>query len=330
VSTALSRRQFVAGAAGVGLLAGCGRLPWQAEPTLGVPRIGWLSMEADTQPWENALREGLRALGYQEGENILVESRYGVGTPEQLPALVADLTRLPVAVIVAATGTDAEAVLQATRTTPIVVALSSDPVGAGLVASLARPGGNITGLSIFAPRLSGKRLELLHDTLGRPSRLAILGNPATTAWAMEAPETLAAAAALGMPVQVLEASEPSALERLIEAAMREHVGGLIVLTGTNPYRSRIIELAAQNRLPAMYPQRDFVAAGGLMSYGPSYPAVLRRAAYYVDRILKGTQPADLPIEQPMTFEFVVNLKTARELGITFPDEIMLQVTEIIQ
>jgi putative ABC transport system substrate-binding protein len=325
-----TRREFVAGAASVALLAGCGRLPWQPQPAAKPPRIGWLSFEADTQPWEDAFREGLRELGYQDGENILLESRYAAGKPEQLPALAAELVGLPVALIVAATGTDAEVVLRATRTIPIVVATSSDPVGAGLVASLARPGGNVTGLSIFAPRLSEKRLELLHDTIRRPSRLAMLGNPAVTAWALEGPATLAAAQILGMPVHILEAGEPSALESLFEAATQEHADGLIVLTGTNPYRSRIIELAAHSQLPAMYPQRDFVAAGGLMSYGPNYLAMHRRAAYYVDRILKGTKPADLPVEQPMTFEFVVNLKTAQALGITFPHEIMLQVTEVIQ
>jgi putative tryptophan/tyrosine transport system substrate-binding protein len=213
-----------------------------------------------------------------------------------------------------------------------VQAVGPDLIQMGLVASLAQPGGNLTGNSPLRTPLAGKRLELLKETVPAVARVAALGNPGVPGWAEEVGETQGVAQALALQFHSLEVREAADLEGAIQAAISERVEALVVLSGTVflANRARLASLAAQHRLPATYYQREFVAAGGLMSYGPSNPALHRRAAYYVDRILRGTQPADLPIEQPMTFEFVVNMKTAQALGITFPNEIMLQVTEVIQ
>jgi putative tryptophan/tyrosine transport system substrate-binding protein len=327
----LSRRTFVLGAGGLGLLAGCGRLPWQAQAPPKVYRIGFLSGTVSASSAElEAFRQALRALGYVEGHNITFEYRF-TERDEQMPALAADLVRLPVDIIVGS-GTPAnQAAKDATATIPIVIASSGDPVKTGLVASYAHPGGNLTGFSSLAQGLSGKRLQLLTEAVPGVSRVAVLGNPANPVVAVTFSELPTAAQSLGVRLQILEVQDPGEFEGAFEAAARE--GAEALITELDPlignYRTPIVELAAKHRLPAMYPIADFAQAGGLMAYGVTLSDLYRRAAGFVDKILKGTKPADLPVEQPMTFDFVVNMKTAQALGITFPNEIMLQVTEVI-
>jgi putative ABC transport system substrate-binding protein len=330
----ISRRQFAlgAGVTGFGLLAGCGRLPFQQDAPPKVYRIGFLSgaVSASSAEFE-AFRQTLRALGYVEGHNLVLESRFNE-RDDQLPALAADLVRLPVDIIVGS-GTPAnQAAKDATGTIPIVIAASGDPVKTGLVASYAHPGGNLTGFSALTQGLSGKRLQLLTEAIPGVSRVAVLGNPANPVVALTLSEMPAAAHTLGVGLQVLEVQDPGDFEGAFETAAREGAEALITELDTmiSNYRTPIVELAAKHRLPAMYPIADFARAGGLMAYGVTLPDLYRRAAGFVDKILKGTRPADIPIEQPMTFDFVVNLKTAQALGITFPNEIMLQVTEVIQ
>jgi putative ABC transport system substrate-binding protein len=340
----LSRRQFVVGAGavgvsaatGVGLLAGCGRLPWQGQVPPKAYRLGWLTTGAltgDGSPGFAALLQGLRDRGYIDGQNISLVPRYAEGYPDRLPDLAAELVGLPVDVIVAAGGGPAAlAAQQATTTIPIVIIETGDAVTSGLAASLGRPGANITGVSLMSPVLSGKRLQLLKETLPGMSRVAVLWSADNSAVARTFEETQAAAETLGLHLQSLEVRGPNDLERAFEAATREESDALMTLP--DPFmlsqRTRIGGLAVGHRLPGMNPFREYVDAGGLMSYGPSLLLLFQRATYLVDRILKGAKPADLPVEQPMTFDFVVNLKTARELGITFPNEIMLQVTDVIQ
>jgi putative tryptophan/tyrosine transport system substrate-binding protein len=330
----LSRRQFVVGAgvsaAGFGLLAGCGRLPWQAEPPAKVYRLGFLStglLEAEFE----ALLQSLHERGYVQGQNIVVEYRTAKLVGDRLPVLAAELVQLPVDAIVAA-GTPAHlAAARATGTIPIIT-LVGDPVGDGLAASLARPGGNVTGLTSLDATLAAKRLELLKETVPRASRIAVLWRASNQSKAAEFRETQTAAQILGLELISLEVGSPEELEPAFAPAHREGADALVVLGDGLTYTraAQIVALAAQQKLPALYEGKEFVDVGGLMSYGPSLTAAFRRAAYYVDRILKGAKPADLPVEQPMTFEFVINLKTAAALGLTFPNEILLQVTEVIQ
>jgi putative tryptophan/tyrosine transport system substrate-binding protein len=332
----LHRRQFVlgAGAAGLGLLAGCGRLPWQAQAPTRVPRIGVLTLvTADPGDADNAaFRQGLRDLGYTEGQNITLEWRSPDGRIEQYPALAADLVRRSVDVIVAQGTAASGAAKQASATIPVVMAYGSDPVRAGLVASLARPGGNVTGLASLNRQLGGKRLELLRDTVPGLARVALLWNPEIAERADEFAETAAAAQALGLGLQSVELRQGGHPEHAFASILQGRADALFVQGDpvTNRYRPEIGEFATAHGLPTMAIRRGFVEAGSLMSYGPNFADMNRRAAYYVDRILKGAKPADLPVEQPMTFDFVVNMKTAQALGITFPNEIMLQVTEVIQ
>jgi putative ABC transport system substrate-binding protein len=320
----------VVGAAGLGLLAGCGRLPGQA-PALKAPRLGILATEANEANL-GEFQQGLADLGYTVGRNVLIEIRHAAG-PEQLPALAAELVGLPVDIVVTQGQTATRAARQATGTIPVVqMAGGGDLVEAGLIASLARPGGNVTGLTSMAPQLTGKRLELLEAAIPSVSRVAVLLGVGIGANAPTWIELQNAARVLGLELQLLELHDPDGIEGAFGVATRERAEALLVVTDplTLNRPQRIVDLAAQNRLPAMYARRDFVVAGGLMAYGPNGAGQHRRAAYYVDRIVKGTRPADLPVEQPMTFEFVVNMKTAQALGITFPNEIMLQVTEVIQ
>jgi putative ABC transport system substrate-binding protein len=325
-----SRRRFVqgVGVAGLGLLAGCGRLPWQAQQPSKVHRIGWLGFDAPP-PLREAFQQGLRDLGYVEGQYVLVQLHSGDGQADPLPEHAAELVQLAVDVIVAATGTDAKAAQNATSNIPIVFATSADPVGQELVVSLARPGGNVTGVSTVQQQLAGKRVELLKEVFPGLSQVGVL-------WATAAAnrrlweDTRAAAQALGLGSQLLELPDPNGFESVAESINRQRVDGLIALSGTRPYLSQIVDLAARDRLPAIYPQREFVEAGGLMTYGPNVAASFRRAAYFVDRILKGTSPADLPVEQPREFDFVINLRTAQALGLTIPPHVLLQATELIQ
>jgi putative tryptophan/tyrosine transport system substrate-binding protein len=332
----LSRRRFVVGVAGLGLLAGCGRWPGQPAPSARVPRIGYLGFDGASSNDRVGLREGLRERGYVEGENIIIVDRFvPFDVPNAnaaLPGLAAELVAEGVDVLVAASVPQTQAAIGATRSIPIVFVLHPDPVGAGHVESLARPGGNVTGMSIFSTPLSAKRLELLKDTLPSVSRIAVLGPPEAgpgSASAMN--ETRTAAAEMGIQLQVLSVRSPEDFDRAFESILAEPAEAVLLMPGGPLLSSpRILEFLAQHRLPSMGTNRRQPEQGALMAYGADQDAIRRRSAYFVDRILKGAKPADLPVEQPMTFDFVVNLKTAQALGITFPNEILLQVTEVIQ
>jgi putative ABC transport system substrate-binding protein len=330
----LSRRAFVGWAAGLGLVAGCGRLPGQAPAR--VYRVGFLSRSspAGDAPLFEAFRQGLTERGYVEGQNLTIEYRSTEGQEERLRDLAAELVRLPVDVIVARSTPAVHAAKEATSRIPIVFPNVGDPVGDDLVASLARPGGNVTGLSGLDVQLETKRLELLKEAVPGISRVAWLRDTtvgATSAGLGERPIE-DAARLLGVELQTPAIRGPDDFESAFEAATRERADAVLMGAGSAVVTEgmRIVGLAAKHRLPTMYLRKDFVAAGGLIAYGVHLPDQFRRAAYYVDRILKGAKPADLPVEQPMRFDFVVNLKTAQALGLTFPNEIMLQVTEVIQ
>jgi ABC-type uncharacterized transport system substrate-binding protein len=307
------------------------------QPAAGkVYRIGILGNIPLTNPegarlW-GAFIQGLRDLGYVEGQNITIEYRFSEGQYERLPDLAADLVRLKVDVIVAPATQNVLVAKQATRTIPIVMTGAGDPVGNGLVASLARPGGNVTGLSILAFETVGKQLELLKEIVPGFSRVAVLGNPTTQMYSAWLGEVKVAARSLGVQLQILEARGPDNFESAFAAMTRERVGALLVPTDGMflLHRTRIVELAAKSRLPAMYGTKEYVDVGGLMVYGASLRDNFRRAATYVDKILKGTKPADLPVEQPTTFEFVINLKTAKALGLTIPPSVLARADEIIQ
>jgi putative ABC transport system substrate-binding protein len=310
----------------------------KAQQPAKIPRIGVLSvLPAPTPsappPTLEAFRQGLRELGYVEGQNIAIEYRYAEGKFERLPDLAAELVRLKVDVIVTHTDPAIRAAKQATSQIPIVMAVVGDPVVTGLAASLARPGGNITGLSFLAPELAGKRLELLKETVPRLSRVAVLWNSPSVAMRHTFREAQVAAGALGLAFISLEVQgNPEDFERVFSTTPRERPDGLFVTLDpfTRLHRKRIVELAAKHQLPAIYEQREFVDAGGLMSYGPSVPDMWRRAATYVDKILKGAKPADLPVEQPTRFELVINLKTAKALGLTIPQSVILRADQAIQ
>jgi putative tryptophan/tyrosine transport system substrate-binding protein len=330
-----SRRQIVQGAglAGLGLWAGCGRWPGQVPTQPKVPRIGWL---ASSGPGPGLLLEsfqrGLRELGYVEGQNLAIEYRHAEGQSERFPGLAAELVRLRVDAIVATGNPAIRAAKDATSSIPIIIINSRDPVGAGLVATLARPGGNVTGLSMLAPQLAGKRLELLKDTVPGLSYVGILWEGINPDRQNDFGEIQAAVQALGIRVQFLELQQPDDIESSFEAAARDRLDGLIVLPASliGNRQNQVADLAAKHRLPSLYDRRSFVDTGGLMSYGPNELEQFRRAAYYVDRILKGAKPADLPVEQPMRFDFVLNLRTAQALGLTIPHHVLLQATEVIQ
>jgi putative tryptophan/tyrosine transport system substrate-binding protein len=305
-----------------------------------VYRVGQLSAGSPPEvspfvQWTaEAFRQGLRALGYVEGQNLALTWRFAEGSLERLPELAAELVRLPVDVLVVSGGDPViRAAQQATQTIPIVFAGASDPVGRGFVASLAHPGGNLTGLNTFSLELVGKRLEFLKALVPTLARLAILANPAYSGTARTVREVQASAHALGVQPHVMEVRSPDEFERAFAAITRAEVGALLVLTDPStfePHISTIVALAQRSRLPAMYPWRAYVEAGGLMMYGASLPDIHRRAAIYVDKILKGAKPSDLPIEQPTTFELVINLKTAEALGLTIPPALLFQADEVIR
>jgi putative ABC transport system substrate-binding protein len=334
----VSRRRFVqgAGVAGLGLLAGCGRWPGQSQPSPPkVPSIGWLTVagESADEPAAGedleAFRQGLGALGYVEGQDVVIEQRLTDPGEAGLRAAAADLVRLSVDVIVALATRATLAAKGATSTIPIVFVNAGDPVGTGLVASLARPGGNVTGLTTLTPELSGKRLELLAQVVPGLRRVAFFWDPLTSRTLVE--ELQAATQVLGLRLQVLEIRDGADLEAAFAAAGAEQADALMTAAGIGGRnRARVISLAARGRLPAMYTNSLAVRDGGLMAYGPNALDLRRRAATYVDKILKGAKPADLPVEQPMTFDFAINLRTAQALGLTIPPHVLLQATEVIQ
>jgi putative tryptophan/tyrosine transport system substrate-binding protein len=295
-----------------------------------VYRIGRLS--AGSPPPDPAFRQTLRALGYVEGDNLLLEERYAEGREDRLPALAAELVGLHLDLLMAAGVSAVRAAQHATRTIPIVMACADDPVAEGFVASLARPGGNITGLSCLSAEFTGKRLELLTQAVPTVSRIAVLGTPAMLGAAGAGRALQGAAQALGVQLDVLEVDSPAALDSAFAAMRREGVGALLSL-GSPAFsgaRARLVALAAQHRLPAMFRNRADVEAGGLMAYGPNFSDIWRRAASYVDKLLKGTTPGDLPVEQPTTYELVINLKTAQALGLTMPPSLLFQADERIR
>ncbi|MFI5340198.1 MAG: ABC transporter substrate-binding protein [Candidatus Methylomirabilales bacterium] len=299
-------------------------------------RIGILGNVPLTDPdgarlW-GAFIQGLREVGYVEGRNITIEHRFSEGQYERLPDLAADLVRLKVDVIVAPATQNVAVAKQATGTIPIVMTGSADPVGSGLVASLARPGGNVTGLSVLSPEMVGKQLELLKEIVPRVSRVAVLWNPTNTSHPLSLREAKVAARLLAVQLQTFEAQEPDDFERAFAAMTRERAGALLVLRDGMflLHPRRIADLAAKSRLPVMYGGKDEVGNGGLVAYGPSLRDSFRRAATYVDKILKGAKPADLPVEQPTKFELVINLKTAKALRLTIPQSVLIRADEVIQ
>jgi putative ABC transport system substrate-binding protein len=306
-----------------------------AQPAQKVHRIGLLSAGSplSSRVYVEAFQQGLRALGYVEGQNLVIEYRYAEGQAEQLPELAAELVRLEVEVIVAAGAPTIRAAQHATRTIPIVMAGTADAVAQGFIASLARPGGNITGVSGLGLELHGKRLELLKETVPQSARIAVLTNPASPYHASRMHDLTAAAQTLGVHLHVMELRHEDEVDSAFAAMAQARVEALLVVEDAlllSRVRGRTVDLAATYRLPAMYDRREIVAAGGLMSYGRNLPESHRRAATYVDKILKGATPADLPVEQPTTFELVLNLKTAKALGITFPPTLLIQADEVFQ
>ena len=329
----IDRRAFVAGAA-LGVLAA--PLARAAQPGGKLHRIGFLaagsSADQRLQRFFQAFRSGLAELGYVEGRSIAIESRWAAGRYERLPGLAAELVRLKTDVIVTAAVPAIRAAKDATGTIPIVLAVVVDPVATGLVASLARPGGNITGLSVMTPDLVGKQLEMLREVAPRASRVAVLWNPANSGNPPQLTAAELAARTLGMRLQPLEARSPREIDGAFEAMTREGAGALVVLVDVMfvDQGRRIVELAAARRLPAVYGLADHVGAGGLMAYAPSFIDSYRRAAVYVDKILRGANPGDLPVEQPTKFELVVNLKTAKALGLTIPPVLLQRADEVIE
>jgi putative ABC transport system substrate-binding protein len=307
----------------------------EAQPTGKVYRIGYLGAGSATvsQPSVEAFREGLRELGLVEGQNIVIDYRFAEGGFDRLPDLAAELVRLRVDVIMAGPTPPAVAAKNATGTIPIVVAGVGDPVELGLIASLARPGGNVTGLSFSVGMdIFGKGLELLREAVPTFRRVAILSNPANPSHALAITNAKAAAGSLGVQLQLLEAREPNQFDGAFAAMAKGRVDALLVLADGMFifHRARLADLTAKNRVPSMHGVRENVEAGGLMSYGPSTVAAWRRAAFFVDRILKGAKPADLPVEQPTKFELVINLKTAKALGLTIPPTLIARADEVIE
>ena len=306
----------------------------EAQQPAKVPRIGIL-IAASTSFYSarvEALRQRLRELGYVEGKSIVIEYRYAEGKLERLPDLAAELVRLKVDVIVTAPGPGALAAKMASATIPIVFTDVPDPVGTGIVSSLARPGGNITGLSVMAPDLNGKRLELLKESFPKVARVALLWQSGGMTGNLPLTELEAAAKALGLKLQSLPVRTLDDFESAFARAKRDGPQALITTPSPliNTQQRQVLDFAAKNRLPAMYHTSEWVEAGGLMSYAPNFTDLWRRAADYVDKILKGAKPAELPVEQPKKFEFIVNLKTAKQIGVTIPSNVLYQADKIIK
>jgi putative tryptophan/tyrosine transport system substrate-binding protein len=326
----VSRRELIVTIAG-GVVAASSNAAAQGGRT---PRIGFLgnstpALEANLiGPW----RHGLREFGYVEGENVAVEYRWAEGRYERFAALISELLALKVDVIVTAGTPAAQAVRRATRTVPLVMIAVGDPVGTGLVTSLARPGGNATGLVSIAPDLEGKRLQLLREIVPNLANIALLTNPANPFHVASEQQLRTAAGALHVKAQSFGVRNESDFDAAFEAIMRQRPGAMIMLADRLflHHRKRIADFALKHRLPAVYAYQELVEAGGLMSFGPSYPGMHRRAAYFVDRILKGANPAELPMEQPSQFELMINLKTAKALGVTIPPSLLLRADQVIE
>ena len=300
-----------------------------------VPRIGYLGLTSpsDRPPLLDAFRQELRELGWVEGQNIVIDYRYAEGRVDRLPDLAAELVRLKVDLIVSGGTQGVTAAKNATETIPIVMITVRDPIGTGLIASLARPGGNVTGMSGSAGlEIVGKQLELLKEIVPKIRRVAILSNPGNAYHPVAIGDLNVAARSLGVQLKLLEARGPTEFDGAFAAMATERVGALLVLSDTifNSHRTRLADLAARSRLPAAYGVRESVEAGGLMSYGPSFLDLYRRSAAYVDKILKGAKPGDLPIEQPTKFELVINIKTGKALGLTIPPSLLQRADQVIE
>src|SRR5215831_19060533 len=309
-------------------------LPAEAQQPGRVRRIGFLGVSSSSaySGYIDAFRKSLRDLGYVEGQNIAIEYLYGDGKSDRLADLSADLIRRKVDVILVSGSLAISALKNATKTIPIVMTSVEDPVAQGFVGSLAKPGGNITGLTNLAPELSGKRLELVKETLPKIDRVAVLWDPNGPGPAVAFKETQAVAPSMNLQLQSLQVRSPNDFEGAFKTATAERSGALIVLQSflINAYRQRIVDLARTHRLPGMYTQIDYVTLGGLMSYAPSYTDIYRRAAIYVDKILKGAKPSDLPVEQPTKFEFIINLKAAKQIGLTIPPNVLTRADKVIR
>jgi putative ABC transport system substrate-binding protein len=305
----------------------------EAQQPTKVPRIGFLGLAAKPSPLEEAFLQALRDLGYIDGQNVIIEYRWAAGKTDHLPALAEELVRLKVDVIVGGATPVIQALKNATKTIPIVMLIAADPVGTGFVASLARPGGNITGMAAISPELAGKRLELLREVLPKLSRMAFLahaGDPAHKLFVKEAQE---AAERFRMKFQPVVIGGPEEFESAFSAMIKERAGALVVqplFIGFLLQGRRIADLAARNRLPTISDVNQFAEEGGLMVYGPDRVALFRRAATFVDKILKGSKPADLPVEQPTKFEFIINLKTAKQIGLTIPPNVLARADRVIK
>jgi putative tryptophan/tyrosine transport system substrate-binding protein len=314
-------------------LAACGAVA-QAQQQPKIPRIGFLTNNSSTglAAADEAFRQGLRALGYVEGKSLVIEYRYGEGKVGRLAEMAAELVRLKVGVIVTGGPTSTRTAKQATSTIPIVMASDPDPVANGFVASLARPGGNITGLVTLSPELSGKRLELLKEILPKLSRVAVLGTSTTPGTAQELKEAELAAGAFGVKLQYFNVLDPKDIEAGFRAASKERADAVLVLNSAIllSQRTQVVDLAAKSRIPAIYWAPEFVEAGGLMTYSVSFIDLHRRAATYVDKILKGAKPADLPVEQPKKFEFIINLKAAKQIGLTISPNVLVRADKVIR
>jgi putative ABC transport system substrate-binding protein len=306
----------------------------EAQQSAKVPRIGFLfglSPSVSTDRVE-AFRQGLRELGYTEGKNIVIEYRWAEGKIERLPDLVTELVRLKVDVIVTTGPSPTRAAKEATVTIPIVMAWDYDPVGNGFVASLARPGGNITGLSTLAPEISGKQLELLKEIVPKVSRVAVLGSSTVPGNAQALRATELAAGALTVQLQYLDVLGPKDIETAFQAARKGRADAVLALASRVlfSHQTQVADLAVKSRLPAIYGDPEHVEAGGLMTYGVSITDLFRRAATYVDKILKRTKPGDLPVEQPKKFEFIINLKAAKQIGLTIPPNVLVRADRVIR
>jgi putative tryptophan/tyrosine transport system substrate-binding protein len=307
----------------------------EAQQPTKIPRIGYIDggFPSTNAARIDAFRQGLREHGYMEGKNIVVEYRHAEGKLDRLPTLLAELLRLKVEVIVAGGGGGAiGAAKQATKTIPIVMPMAIDPVGQGFVASLAHPGGNVTGFATLAPEISGKQLEILREVVPNLSRVAVLGSSTNTANARLLNEVEPPAAGFGVKLQYLDVLGPKDFEIAFRAAVKGRAEAVLVLTGpvVNSQRKQIADFAAKNRLPAILSFPEYVEAGGLMSYSASVTDMYRRAATYVDKILKGAKPADLPVEQPTKFEFIINLKAAKQIGLTIPPNVLVRADRVIR
>jgi putative ABC transport system substrate-binding protein len=325
----MTRREFIT------LLSGAAfawPLAARAQQPRKIWRLGVLQPGAPPDPLLEIIRDGLRDLGYMEGRDVVFEVRWAEGKHDRLAGLAAELVGLKVDVIYAFTTSPALAARKATTAIPIVFSGVGDPVGTGLVASLARPGGNVTGLSVLATELSGKRLEMLREIIPTVSRVAMLWNDTNPSMVLRANETQDAATKLGVTVLSIGVHDLNDFEEAFKAIADGHATALLVLADpfTMAHRKRMVEFAARRSLPAIYETRQFVDAGGLICYGPSVPAMQRRVVAYLDKIFKGVKPSDLPVEQPSKFELVVNLKTARALGLDVPATLLARADEVIE